>query len=98
MSQSVSTQSVFITLYSHVMLLIGCLHSVRLQICYLRTDFYKPPSTRSLAPFLLLMLITFGVHLTGAGKDTVLLGNLMVNDLFNVDGAETTVVFGKPLR
>lgn len=39
-----------------------------------------------------------GCHLTGAGKDTLLLGYLMVNDLFNVEVAETTVVSRKLLR
>lgn len=37
-------------------------------------------------------------HLTGAGKDIVLTGYLMVNDLFNVEVAETAVVLRKPLR
>lgn len=39
-----------------------------------------------------------GVHLTGAGKDIVLFGYLMVNDLFHVEVAETTVVLRKLLQ
>lgn len=61
--------------------------------------FYKEPLLPSLPPFLLRRLIkALGGHLTGAGKDTVLLGYLMVNDLFNVEVAETTVVLRKLLR
>lgn len=33
--------------------------------------------------------------MTGAGEDIVLVGYLMVNDLFNVEVAETAVVFRK---
>lgn len=55
--------------------------------------FYKQPSP----PSFQTDNSTFG-HLTGAGKDIVLIGYLMVNDLFNVEGAETTVVLSKPLR
>lgn len=46
----------------------------------------------------LITVLGAGDHLTGAGKGIVLLGYLMVNDLFNVEVAETTVVLRKPLR
>lgn len=80
------------------MLLIRCLCSVRLEICYLKTDFANNPRL-PLPPFLPLVKtndVTRG-HLTGAGEDIVLLGYLMVNDLFNAQVAETTVVLRKPL-
>lgn len=54
---------------------------------------HSPAPLLSLTPTAVL-----GGRLTGAGKDIVHLGYLMVNDLFNVEEAETTVVLRKLLR
>ena len=78
-------------------------HSVRplIRCCLGFVSYLQTTVQPGLPPFLLLRLITEregGGHLTGAGKDTLLLGYLMVNDLFNVEVAETTVVWRKLLR
>lgn len=91
----VSKQNVHIALYTRIILLNECLHSDRHGIYYL----YALQTTPSPSlPLTETNNSTWEGHLTGAGKNIVLLGYLMVNDLFNVEVAETTVVLRKALR